>query len=102
MKCMADICVIPIGEGVSVANEVAECQRILARFPIEVHMHAYGTNLYGEWDDVFAAIKACHEELHQQGVTRLSSTLKIGTRTDKDQTPAQKTAAVEDRLSANG
>ena len=77
MKCMADLCVIPIGEGVSVADEVAQCQRILQRFPIEIRMHAYGTNLYGEWDDVFAAIKACHAGLHDGGVTRLSSTIKV-------------------------
>jgi uncharacterized protein YqgV (UPF0045/DUF77 family) len=47
---------------------------------------------------VFAAIKACHAELHEQGVTRLSSTIKVGTRTDKNQTFADKIGAVEDRL----
>lgn len=98
MKCMADLCVIPIGEGVSVADDIAQCQRILQRFPIETRMHAYGTNLYGDWDDVFAAIKACHAELHESGVTRLSSTIKVGTRTDKDQTFDDKIGAVEDRL----
>lgn len=98
MKCMADLCVIPMGEGVSVRKEVADCERILKRFPIETHLHAYGTNLYGDWDDVFAAIKACHEELHQAGVVRLTSTIKVGTRTDKDQTPDEKRQAVEDLL----
>jgi uncharacterized protein (TIGR00106 family) len=95
---MADLCVIPVGNGVSVADEIAACHRILQRFPIETQLHAYGTNLYGEWDDVFAAIKACHAELHEQGVTRLSSTIKVGTRTDKNQTFADKIGAVEDRL----
>lgn len=98
MKCMADLCVIPIGEGVSVADDIARCQRILQQFPIETRMHAYGTNLYGDWDDVFAAIKACHANLHESGVTRLSSTIKVGTRTDKDQTFDDKIGAVEDRL----
>ena len=98
MKCMADLCVIPMGEGVSVRNEVAACERVLQRFPIETHLHAYGTNLYGDWDDVFAAIKACHEELHQAGVVRLTSTIKVGTRTDKDQTPDEKRRVVEDLL----
>jgi uncharacterized protein (TIGR00106 family) len=98
MKCMADLCVIPIGDGVSVADEIAQCQRILKRFPIEMRMHAYGTNLYGDWDNVFAAIKACHSELHDSGVTRLSSTIKVGTRTDKDQTFDDKIGSVEQRL----
>lgn len=98
MKCMADLCVIPIGEGVSVSKEISACQKVLQRYPIETHLHAYGTTLYGEWDDVFAAIKACHEELHQAGVVRLSSTIKVGTRTDKEQTPNDKTRAVEEIL----
>lgn len=98
MKCMADLCVIPIGEGVSVAEEVTQCERILRTFPIETQMHAYGTNLYGDWDDVFAAIKACHQQLHDQGVVRISSTIRVGTRTDKEQTFADKIAAVTDRL----
>jgi len=98
MKCMADLCVIPIGQGVSVADEIAHCQRILARFDIDTELHAYGTTLYGDWDEVFAAIKACHEELHEAGVTRLSSTLKVGTRSDKEQTFADKKNAVIDRL----
>lgn len=99
MKCMADLCVIPIGEGVSVADEIAECHRVLASFPIEVRLHAYGTNLYGDWDSVFAAIKACHERLHDQGVVRISSTIKVGTRTDKEQHFDDKIDAVTSRLS---
>jgi uncharacterized protein (TIGR00106 family) len=95
---MADLCVVPIGDGVSVADEIAQCQRILKRFPVEIRMHAYGTNLYGDWDDVFAAIKACHSELHESGVTRLSSTIKVGTRTDKNQTFDDKIGSVEQRL----
>ena len=98
MKCMADLCVIPVGQGVSVAEEVTRCERILLSFPIETQLHAYGTNLYGEWDDVFAAIKACHEQLHDAGVVRISSTIRVGTRTDKAQTFADKINAVENRL----
>lgn len=98
MKCMADLCVIPIGEGVSVAEEVTQCERILRSFSIDTQLHAYGTNLYGDWDEVFAAIKACHEKLHDQGVVRISSTIRVGTRTDKEQTFADKISAVTDRL----
>lgn len=100
MKCMADLCVIPVGEGVSVAEEVTQCERILRSFPIDTELHPFGTCLYGDWDDVFAAIKACHQELHDQGVVRISSSIRVGTRTDKEQTFADKVAAVTDRLNA--
>ena len=45
--------------------------------------HAYGTNLEGEWDDVMAALKSCHNLMHEMGVDRTHMTLKLGTRLDK-------------------
>lgn len=98
MKCMADLCIIPFNEKVSVANEIAYCHKVLKTFPIELHLHGYGTNIYGEWDEVFAAIKACHEALHERGVVRISSTIKVGTRTDKDQRIQDKINSVNDKL----
>ncbi|MFQ3230084.1 MTH1187 family thiamine-binding protein [Reinekea sp.] len=98
MKCMADLCVIPFNGQISVADEIAQCHRILKQFDIEIALHGYGTNLHGEWDEVFAAIKACHEQLHEQGIVRISSTIKVGTRTDKDQSIDDKVHAVETRL----
>jgi len=40
------------------------------------------------------AIKACHETLHGMGVPRLSTLVKIGTRSDRAQTMDEKTASV--------
>lgn len=100
MKCIADLSVTPIGDGVSVSEQVTQCERILQSFPIETHLHAYGTNLYGEWDDVFAAVKACHEHLHKQGTVRVNSSIRVGTRTDKDQTLTDRVTAVQERMRA--
>ena len=61
-------------------------------------MHAYGTNIEGEWDAVMAAVKRCHEVVHQLGAPRISSTLKVGTRTDRSQSMADKVRSVEDKL----
>lgn len=98
MKCMADLCVIPFNGKISVADEIAQCHRVLKRFNIDIQLHGYGTNLHGEWDEVFAAIKACHQELHDTGIVRISSTIKVGTRTDKEQSIKDKIDAVETRL----
>jgi uncharacterized protein (TIGR00106 family) len=95
---MADLCVIPFTGKISVADEIAECHRILKKFNVDIALHGYGTNIHGEWDEVFAAIKACHEQLHDQGVVRISSTIKVGTRTDKAQSIDDKIQAVETRL----
>ncbi len=98
MKLMADLCVVPIGVGVSVSKHVAACQRVLDEAGLDYAMHAYGTNIEGEWDDVMAAIKRCHEVVHEMGAPRISSTLRFGTRTDRDQSMAEKITSVEEEL----
>lgn len=98
MKVIADLCVVPIGVGVSVSKYVTACERILKEAGLKTTLHAYGTNIEGEWDDVFAAIKQCHETVHEQGAPRISSTLKFGTRTDREQTMEDKLASVERQL----
>lgn len=98
MKVIADLCVVPLGVGVSVSEYVAACERVLKDAGLEINLHAYGTNIEGEWDDVFAAIKACHEKIHDMGAPRISTTLKFGTRTDREQGMADKIRSVEQKL----
>jgi uncharacterized protein (TIGR00106 family) len=86
---------------VSVSKHVAACQRVLAEAGLEHRMHAYGTNIEGEWDDVFEAVRRCHEAVHAMGAPRISSTLRVGTRTDREQTMADKMTSV-DRLLETG
>jgi len=102
MHVLVDLCVVPLGIGVSVSKEVAACERILQQAGLETRLHAFGTNVEGEWDAVFAAIKRCHEVLHAQGVPRISSTLRVGTRTDRVQTLDDKVRSVEQRLRMAG
>jgi uncharacterized protein (TIGR00106 family) len=98
MKVIADVCIVPLGVGVSVSREVTECERILRESGLKTQLHAYGTNIEGEWDAVFAAVRRCHEELHGMGVQRISTTIRVGSRTDKSQTMEEKVRRVEDRL----
>jgi uncharacterized protein (TIGR00106 family) len=84
--------------GLSVSREVAACQQVLDEAGLETVLHAYGTNIEGEWDEVFAAIKRCHEVVHGLGAPRISTTIKLGTRTDRDQSMRDKVRSVERRL----
>jgi uncharacterized protein YqgV (UPF0045/DUF77 family) len=34
---------------------------------LKTQLHANGTNIEGEWEDVMAAVKFCHERLHSAG-----------------------------------
>ena len=98
MQVMIDLCVVPLGVGVSVSNYIAECEKILHQAGLETQLHAYGTNVAGEWDDVFDAVRRCHERVHELGAPRITSTIKVGTRTDRVQTMAEKIDSVQQKL----
>jgi len=98
MKVIVDFGVVPIGVGTSLSAYVAACHRVLDEAGLTSRLHAYGTNVEGEWDDVFAAIKRCHEVLHEMGAPRLYTVIKAGTRIDRDQTADEKVRSVESKL----
>jgi uncharacterized protein (TIGR00106 family) len=99
MRVIADVSVVPLGVGVSVSKYVAACQGVFDEAGLKTALHAYGTNVEGEWDDVFAAIKRCHEVVHEMGAPRISTAIKVGTRTDRPQTMEDKVKSVEKRQS---
>ena len=98
MKVMIDLCVVPLGVGVSVSEYIAACQKILQESGLSHQMHAYGTNVEGDWDEVFAAVKQCHEIVHAMGAPRISTSLKVGTRVDREQNMQDKIESVEAKL----
>lgn len=98
MNVIADLCIVPIGVGVSVSPYIAACQPILAEAGLDITLHAYGTNIEGDWDAVFTAIRHCHEAIHRMGAPRITTTLKFGTRTDRDQHMADKVDSVKAKL----
>jgi len=93
--------VVPMGVGVSVSKYVAACEGILKEAGLKIKLHAYGTNIEGEWDIAFSAIKKCHETIHQMGAPRISTTLRVGTRTDRSQTMDDKIRSVKSKLKNN-
>ena len=98
MKAIADLTVIPIGVGTSLSKYVSACEKVLKDAGLHTRLHAYGTNIEGEWDDIFAAIKRCHEVLHEMDAPRVSTVIKVGTRTDREQTMDDKVRSVEEKL----
>ena len=98
MKVLVDISIVPLGVGLSLSPYVAECEKIFNRAGLKTALHAYGTNVEGEWDDVFGAIRQCHEKLHAMGAPRISTNLRLGTRTDRQQSMEDKVRSVTEKL----
>jgi uncharacterized protein (TIGR00106 family) len=102
MKVLVDLCIVPLGVGVSLSSYIAACEKVLTGAGLTTSLHSYGTNIEGEWDDVFAAIKCCHEVVHAMGAPRITTTIKLGTRTDRSQTMEDKVKSVQAKMCAAG
>jgi uncharacterized protein (TIGR00106 family) len=100
MNVIVDLCIVPIGVGVSLSPYVAACEKVLAEAGLTTVIHANGTNIEGEWDKVFAAVRRCHEAVHKMGAPRVFTVMKLGTRTDRVQTMDEKTKSVEAKLAS--
>lgn len=98
MNVIIDLCVVPIGVGLSVSKYVATCHEIIKEAGLKSELHAYGTNIEGDYDTVFQVVKRCHEKIHGMGAPRITTTIKLGTRTDRDQTMAEKVESVKNKL----
>ena len=98
MNVLVDLCIVPIGVGVSLSSYVAACEKVLTEAGLKTSLHSYGTNVEGEWDAVFAAVKRCHEVVHGMGAPRITTTIKLGTRTDRVQSMEDKVRSVREKL----
>jgi uncharacterized protein (TIGR00106 family) len=102
MKVLIDLCIVPLGVGVSLSSYIAACEKVLTGAGLTTALHSYGTNVEGEWDAVFAAVKRCHEVVHEMGAPRITTTIKLGTRTDRQQTMEDKVRSVQEKLGTAG
>jgi uncharacterized protein (TIGR00106 family) len=98
MKAIADISIVPLGVGLSLSSYVAACEKVLIEHGLEPKLHANGTNVEGDWDEVMGALKACHEKLHEMGVPRITTNLRLGTRVDREPSMDAKLRSVEEKL----
>jgi len=64
-------------------------------------MHSAGTTVEGSWDEVMKLIGQAHTLVHQNGVLRVQTDIRAGTRTDKKQHFSEKVTKVESILAAD-
>ncbi len=98
MKAIADIAIVPIGVGVSLSRYVAACEQVLQEAGLAPQLHANGTNVEGEWETIFEALKRCHQVVHEMGAPRISTTIRVGTRVDRPQSMEEKISSVQAHL----
>ncbi|KAK6459663.1 YkoF-like protein [Scheffersomyces xylosifermentans] len=99
IPCLADVCLIPIGTGsASVSDEVTEITRLAQSSHLHTTLHSAGTTIEGPWNEVMDLIGQMHELLHKKGIVRIQSDIRVGSRTDKKQSPQDKIDVVQRKL----
>ena len=78
-----DLCLVPIGVGTSLSPYIKECKKIIEDSHLTYQLGPNGTAIEGDWEEVFKCVQKCHEKIHQNGVPRIYTTIKVNTRIDK-------------------
>ena len=97
MNVICDLCVIPIGVGVSLSTYIAAAIDEIESAGLDYTVHAYGTNVEGDYDLVFDTLKRALTRIHEMGAPRISCTIKLGTRTDRPQSMRDKLTSIEEK-----
>ncbi|MBU7317671.1 MTH1187 family thiamine-binding protein [Paenibacillus oleatilyticus] len=98
---IVEVTVIPIGtETTSLSGYVADLHRLLeqAPEPIQFQMTPMSTIIEGELQDLFQVLRRLHEAPFQHGAQRVSTSIKIDDRRDKNASMEQKLRSVRDKL----
>lgn len=95
MHAIVGFTLVPVDAGISVSPFVAAIVQVLEESGLTFELNCNSTNIEGEWDDVFAAIRRCHEVVHGEGAPRIHTCLQVGTRVDRQQRMAEKLVSVE-------
>lgn len=82
MKVVVDFQIVPLGVGPSLSPYIAEVEKILQQAGLVTRVHAMGTNVEGQWEDIAAVVQRCHDRLAELGVSRIASSIKISDRRD--------------------
>lgn len=102
MRASMELAVLPIGGGESLSEYVAACQRVLIEAGLQPQLHAFGTEVEGEWETLMAAVRRCHEVVHEMGAPRILTHVKLLTRSSGDVNLSQPVTSVQRKLERNG
>ena len=94
---LLDFSISPLGEGESVSRYVARSLEIIDRSGLDYRLHAMGTIVEGELDQVLGVMKECLEAMAQD-CDRVSCTAKLDYRRGHAGRLDAKIRSVEEKL----
>ena len=98
---VCSVTVVPLGTGSpSLSQYVAASQRVLKESGLKYQLTPMATIIEGELAAVLSVAAKMHSSLFSDEVLRVSTTIKIDERRDKDLTMDGKVSAVQSKLRA--
>ncbi|MHA1364700.1 MAG: MTH1187 family thiamine-binding protein [Candidatus Freyarchaeota archaeon] len=93
---IAELTTFPIGEGTSVSKYVKEAVKALKETGLKVILGPMSTVVEAETlDEIFNAAKLAHEAILKMGAKRVTTSLRIDDRRDKEATAETKLKAIQ-------
>ena len=79
---LAEISIIPIGEGVSISGYVARTAKIIDESGLDYKINPMATVVEGGYDEIMSLIKKCHQTVMEEA-DRVVIDISIDDRKDK-------------------
>ena len=94
---LLEMSITPLGAGESVSRYVAECVDLVDRSGLDYELHAMGTIVEGELDQVLQLMQQCIERVAEHS-DRVTCAAKIDYRRGRAGRLKSKVASVEEKL----
>ncbi len=94
---LLEFSISPLGKGDSVSQYVARSIEIVEQSGLDYRLHAMGTILEGEWDQVFGVVKQCFERMSKD-CDRVTLSIKADFRRGHSGRLEAKVRSVEEKL----
>lgn len=96
---IVEVRISPVGMGTSLSKYVAGCYKVLQEEnELKHQLTPMGTIIEGDLDKILAVIRKMHEVPFHNGAGRVSTTIMIDDRRDREASMEAKVAAVQAKL----
>ena len=79
MSVIVDFSMFPLDKGESLSALVKRSIKIIDNSGLPYHLHAMGTSIEGEWDEVMDVVNLCYQEMSKNS-SRVYLSLKADSR----------------------
>lgn len=78
---LAQVTITPVGSGEETKELIAKALAIIDKSELDYQLTSMGTIIEGEWDDIIALVKKCHDEI-KNFANRVVTNIAIDDRKD--------------------